>query len=228
MSVKLILFDFENTLVRIRIDLESIRERVRAFFAERGLPKDFNFKPILQKINDAIVALERKSLAENEDLKKAALKILTEEECLASQEATLIPGTKQTLEYLRSKNIMTGIFSRTSEMAIKTTLDKFNLEPFDVLVGRETVLNPKPSSEGIIFAINKLNLKPSEIIVIGDHPYDIKAGKSAGAFTIGVLTGVGNKKELTAAGADLVLESVSDFSKFYEEKFIFNHRNSSL
>jgi len=228
MSVKLILFDFENTLVRVRIDYESIREKVKSFFVEKGLPKNFNFKPILKKIDEAIVVLKKRGLGEDEGLKKAALKIITQEECLASQKATLITGTKSTLKYLRSKNIMIGIFSRTSEKAIKMTLDKFDLEPFNVLVGRETVLNPKPNPEGILFAIDRLHLKPSKIIVVGDHPYDIKAGKKVGAFTIGVLTGLANKKELTTAGADFVLENISDFSRFYEEKFIFNHRNSRL
>ena len=50
---------------------------------------------------------------------------------------------------------------------------------------------------------------PESIFVIGDTTSDIQAGKSIGARTIAVATGTVSQKDLSAAGADLL---VSDFT----------------
>jgi phosphoglycolate phosphatase-like HAD superfamily hydrolase len=46
--------------------------------------------------------------------------------------------------------------------------------------------------------------------MIGDTVFDIRAGKAAGAQTVGVLCGFGEQAELRQAGADLILEKPSD------------------
>ncbi len=47
---------------------------------------------------------------------------------------------------------------------------------------------PKPSPQGVLKACEALNLPPSNCVMIGDTPDDIRAGKSAGALAYGVLT----------------------------------------
>jgi len=49
--------------------------------------------------------------------------------------------------------------------------------------------------------------------MVGDHAMDISAGKAMGMFTIGVLTGAGTRETLTAAGADLIVESVRELAR---------------
>ncbi|MDT3397534.1 haloacid dehalogenase-like hydrolase [Streptomyces sp. B1866] len=46
--------------------------------------------------------------------------------------------------------------------------------------------------------------------IIGDTPHDITGAHGAGAFAIGVATGSSNADELEAAGADLVLSSLTE------------------
>jgi len=45
---------------------------------------------------------------------------------------------------------------------------------------------------------------------VGDTTVDIRAGRTAGAQTVGVLCGFGARRELERAGADLILPSVAD------------------
>ncbi len=49
----------------------------------------------------------------------------------------------------------------------------------------------------------------------------MKAGKEGGAITIGVTTGIYNKKQLTDAGADFIAENLMDIDKLL--KFITLH-----
>ncbi len=46
--------------------------------------------------------------------------------------------------------------------------------------------------------------------MVGDTVVDIRAGKAAGAQTVGVLCGFGEEDELRKAGADMILHSPVD------------------
>ncbi len=52
-----------------------------------------------------------------------------------------------------------------------------------------------------------MNVAPEACLMIGDTTVDMRAGKSAGAQTVGVLCGFGEAPELLKMGADLILEN---------------------
>jgi phosphoglycolate phosphatase len=62
----------------------------------------------------------------------------------------------------------------------------------------------------VLWAAEQLDVAPSECLMIGDTTVDIRAGRAAGAQTIGVLSGFGDHKELSRVGADHILTSVAD------------------
>jgi N-acetyl-D-muramate 6-phosphate phosphatase len=47
-------------------------------------------------------------------------------------------------------------------------------------------------------------------LMVGDTTIDIRAGKAAGAQTVGVLCGFGQETELRRVGADLILPATPD------------------
>ena len=49
--------------------------------------------------------------------------------------------------------------------------------------------------------------------MIGDTTVDMRAGKSAGAQTVGVLCGFGEEIELNQMGADVILEDTTKLLK---------------
>ena len=51
-------------------------------------------------------------------------------------------------------------------------------------------------------------LNPARMLVMGDTPRDIEAGRAVGAVTVGVATGKYTVQELGAAGADYVLPTL--------------------
>ena len=54
-----------------------------------------------------------------------------------------------------------------------------------------------------------MNVSPENCLMIGDTTVDIRAGKSAGAQTVGVLCGFGEEPELRKMGADEILEDTT-------------------
>ncbi len=73
-----------------------------------------------------------------------------------------------------------------------------------------TTRRGKPDPAPILWAASCLAVAPSACLVVGDTTVDIRAGRSAGAQTVGVLCGFGERQELERAGADLILGSVAE------------------
>jgi phosphoglycolate phosphatase len=49
--------------------------------------------------------------------------------------------------------------------------------------------------------------------MVGDTTVDIRAGVAAGAQTVGVLCGFGQRHELERAGANLILENTTELAE---------------
>ena len=79
---------------------------------------------------------------------------------------------------------------------------------FAIVVAVEDVERPKPHPDGPLRAMRALGADPRGCAMVGDSPNDIKAGRAAGARTIGVLTGLSSRETLEREGANLILEGV--------------------
>lgn len=82
---------------------------------------------------------------------------------------------------------------------------------FDAVITRDDVRRLKPHPEPVLAASRLLGLEPKACVMVGDTSIDIRAGQAAGAHTIGVLCGFGNRRDL--ADADLILESTADLGQ---------------
>ena len=121
----------------------------------------------------------------------------------------LIPGVQEMLQRLESRYPM-AVVSARDEMSTLAFLDKFSLTGyFQEIVTAITARHTKPYPDPVLYAADKMGVPPQNCLMIGDTSVDIRAGKSAGAQTVGVLCGFGEEAELKSWGADLILESTS-------------------
>ncbi|MCL5429169.1 MAG: HAD family hydrolase [Chloroflexi bacterium] len=122
----------------------------------------------------------------------------------------LIPGLLEALKLLAAHYPLAVISVRgregTQNFLKVTGLEKY----FPYVVSGQTAKRTKPFPDQIFWVAEQLHISPAECLIIGDTTIDIKAGKAAGAQTVGVLSGFGRQGELQARGADLILPSVSD------------------
>ena len=58
-----------------------------------------------------------------------------------------------------------------------------------------------------------MGVAPESCLMIGDTTVDMRAGKSAGAQTMGVLCGFGEEGELRRTGADAILKSTAELGE---------------
>lgn len=126
-------------------------------------------------------------------------------------------GIDSLLKSIKSKGMKTAVLSNKPHGAVTDVTEKlYGKNTFDLCYGfREgTPLKPNPSM--LINILTEFGAKASECIYIGDTSTDMETGKRAGAFTIGVLWGFRQRKELEDSGADMIAEKPYDIIKYIE------------
>lgn len=127
----------------------------------------------------------------------------------SEKEFLLIPGVDEMLKQLHGRYPM-AIVSARDEKTNMAFLEKFDLvKYFDVIVTGLSAKYTKPYPDPIFLAAEKMKVAPEECLMIGDTTVDIRAGKSAGAQTVGVLCGFGEEFELRKMGADEIVENTT-------------------
>ncbi|MEJ5225667.1 MAG: HAD family hydrolase [Anaerolineales bacterium] len=121
----------------------------------------------------------------------------------------LVPGVDDLLARLHGRYPM-AVVSARDDKSTRAFLDQFGLTGyFDVIVTAVTAEHTKPYPDPIYYAAQKMGVQPQNCLMIGDTTVDIRAGRAAGAQTVGVLCGFGEAPELRRAGADVILETTA-------------------
>ena len=137
---------------------------------------------------------------------------------MAAKKFLLIPGADAMLARLRGHYPM-AVVSARDEQGTMRFLEQFELvKYFDVIVTGQSAGHTKPYPDPVLFAAQKMNVKPDECLMIGDTTVDMRAGKSAGAQIVGVLCGFGEELELRKFGAEIILKSTSELADVLLEK----------
>jgi len=124
-----------------------------------------------------------------------------------SKKFLLVPGVEEMLKRLHGRYPM-AIVSARDEQGTMRFVNQFGLAKyFDVIITGLSAEHTKPYPDPILLAAQKMNVAPEHCLMIGDTTVDIRAGRSAGAQTVGVLCGFGEEPELLRMGADLILAS---------------------
>ena len=101
-----------------------------------------------------------------------------------------------------------SIVSARDEVSTMAFLDQFEVRHlFQTVVTAQTCAYTKPFPDPILKAAEMKGVLPQNCLMVGDTTVDIRAGKAAGAQTVGVLCGFGTEKELRRAGADMILQN---------------------
>jgi HAD superfamily hydrolase (TIGR01509 family) len=126
------------------------------------------------------------------------------------QQFSVVPGVPEMLARLHSRYPL-AVISARDQVSTMTFLEQYDLvKCFEVIVTALSAQHTKPYPDPILLAAQRMGVSPEACLMIGDTTVDIRAGKSAGAQTVGVLCGFGEEAELRRPGADLILPSTAD------------------
>ena len=124
----------------------------------------------------------------------------------------IVPGVQEMLCRLTERYPL-AVVSARDEDSTMAFLEQFDLvRYFKVIITALSAEHTKPYPDPILLAAQKLGVQPETCLMTGDTAIDIRAGKSAGAQTVGVLCGFGEEYELRRQGADLILPGTADLN----------------
>lgn len=127
----------------------------------------------------------------------------------------VFPNTFSTLQTLKTLGYKLAIDSNKLEEAIIESFNVVGLDGyFDLIIGYDTVKNPKPHQEGIRTIESTFH---DSALLVGDSVFDIKTAKNAKVKSIGVTWALTTKADLQKAGADYVIDDFRDLIKIVKE-----------
>lgn len=122
----------------------------------------------------------------------------------------LVAGVQGMLDQARKRYRLAAVTARGARSARLLLETNQALDYFEVVVSTRTARRAKPHPAPVLYAANTLGVAPEACLMVGDTTLDVRAGRAAGAQTVAVLCGFGERAELERAGAHLILDSTAD------------------
>ncbi len=116
------------------------------------------------------------------------------------------PGVAEMLSSLRNWSLAT-ITNKRSDTTREALRLAGLLDGFDLVLGGDSVRHKKPAPDPVLQAAEALDVPPAACAVVGDTENDVRAGRQAGAATIGVTWGYGSRSRLEEAGVGYLVET---------------------
>ena len=127
----------------------------------------------------------------------------------------IFDGLKEVLDQLKAEGYRFVIVSNKPNFAAKTVANALYGEGyFDRVVGQKegSFLKPNP---GEVFAVmQEFGARGEDCVYVGDTDTDMRTGKNANLYTIGVLWGFRGREELEASGADVIAATPAELYNF--------------
>ena len=203
MSMKLILFDCDGTLVDSQ---HNIARAMREAYAALGVsyPGDEATRRVIGlSLVEAIARL-------SPDLDRA----MHERLAAAYKEAFLalrtgpdfhepmFPGAMETLRALAERDdVLLGIATGKARRGLDVLLDRFGIRDLFVTLQTADDAPSKPHPGMILRAMDETGMEPHQTLIVGDTTHDMLMARHAGIAGLGVAWGYHPPQELRAAGA---------------------------
>lgn len=193
--IKSIIFDFDGVIVDTEIkkfnDIKKFLAKYDYYFENDDLKNSMGKKTrliIKENFPDISDEILNKIIVEKRELEYQRL-----------EEYKLIKGIKDLLSYIQEKNYKIGIVTGSRKKLVRKILGSNKLlNYFEFFVTGEDFDSSKPNPECFELMLDKMKLKPKDVIVIEDSIAGIKAAKSIG-IKVFALTTYLKKSELLEA-----------------------------
>lgn len=213
--LRAVLFDLDGTLVDT---LDGLAASVNFALKNVGCPTRTT-EEIRGFIGEGVTQLVRDALGPSrESLLGKALPFFTAHYGeRGTAQSVLYPGALECLKAL--SGFALGMVTNKPEAPALKIMRALGAEaPFKVFICGDTLPVKKPDPETVLEACRRLGVPPAATLMVGDAPGDVKAAHGAGALAWGVSFGYRPASELKAAGADFIVDRLTDIAGLLEEK----------
>lgn len=226
MKVKAVLLDFDGTLVDMSFAgayLRDMRRRVAELCIYAGVHPKITLKYsdpyelLVSMYKDPVFA---ESLGDRVSLLIHSIsKVIEEYEEKTIPYTKCMPGCTEFIKELKDLNVKVCIVTLQSLKVTKAILKREELLNYiDAIYTRDSPGKPKPFKDHVIACLNEFNVNRDSAVMVGDTLIDLWAAEEAGVPFIGISTGLLLKEELLEAGANIVIEGLSELLSLLKGK----------
>jgi pyrophosphatase PpaX len=121
-------------------------------------------------------------------------------------------GIDDLLVRLKDEGRRLGIVTAKRRKTVALAFDQIPLEHlFETVVGGDETARHKPDPEPLLLALERLEADAGDTAYVGDAPFDIRAAKAAGVFSIAVTWGgIHSRERLEAESPDAIVDSAEE------------------
>ena len=214
-SKPIILFDLDGTL------MDSHRMVIRCFEYLFKKYSDISlFTPVIQKeVFGPPLRDEMQKLFPEQDPDELVEEYRKYQSSFSwSDEVSLFPNVKSTLEELWKKGYTLGVVSSRLTNSCESWLKQLDLiHCFKVVLGRDLYAKAKPKPDGIVYAGVRLKTGHDSCIYVGDNVSDIEAAKAAGVYAVAYMTDIKKQKELIDSHPNKIITDMADLLEILKE-----------
>lgn len=207
MEYKVYLFDFDYTLADSSRGIVMCYRRVLDRHGYTSPTDDDIRRTIGKTLEDSFALLT--GVTDAGRLAEFRRQYVKEADGCMTANTVLFPETAGVLRRLKAAGARVGIISTKCRYRIRELLVARGLDDvFDIIVGGEDVSAAKPSPEGVLMALDRLQVSREEVLYVGDSAVDAETARAAGVSFAGVTHGVTTAEELSAYPHRLVMDSL--------------------
>ncbi len=121
------------------------------------------------------------------------------------------PGAEELVAELSACGATVGVVTSKRHVSATNTLRAAGLDAhLPLLVAMEDTNVHKPNPEPLLLAMQRLGVRATDCVYIGDAVVDVLAAKAAGMASIAVTWGAGERADLEAAGPLAIVDTMAD------------------
>ena len=121
-------------------------------------------------------------------------------------------GMDEVLVQLKDEGRRLGIVTAKRRQTVELAFARIPIEHlFETVVGGDETKQHKPDPEPLLLALERLGAAPDEAVYVGDAPFDVKAAKAAGLYSVGVSWGgIHGRERLEAEEPDALVDTTEE------------------
>ncbi len=120
-------------------------------------------------------------------------------------------GINEMLDRLRHQKVKLAVLSnKPHEMSVRVVREFWSDNVFASVYGFIDEEHRKPNPHYALKICEELGVSPADTWLIGDTPTDVETAARAGATSVGVTWGFRSRDDLSAAGADRIIDSPAE------------------
>lgn len=210
-SPRLVMFDLDGTLVDSVADIALSLNRA---LADLGLP-DVTLVQVKTWVGRGASRLVYCVL--EHQLRPAAMhdellaRFMARYQASVCEVSTVYAGVPELLLACRSAGIYLACVTNKPYAPAKALLEALNLlEPFDLLLGGDSLVHKKPHPEPLLHCLRHFDVPARQALMVGDSRNDVEAARAAQVPVLAVPYGYNHGEPVAAAAPDWLVESLRE------------------